>query len=243
MRNSTSRLKYEVISIDYVDITADVSLLNQDIIWFNATEIAKRFNKQPSDFLRLDSTKEYVGEILKESGTGNSPNEKFGSIDDLVRIMKGGKYQGSWLHKELAFEFAGWCSPVFRRKLHKWTEERLIEEHNRQQERLKLKTGYLPMTKAIQAAHNDPKPYHFSNECDLVNRIVTGMTASKFKEAHSVNSVRDALTAAQAQLMDKLQRQNASLIELGFDYEARKKLLQQQVDIALGLPECLEGAS
>ena len=40
------------------------------------------------------------------------------------------------------------------------------------------KDEYLPMTKAIAEAHEEIKPYHFSNEADLINRIVLGCTAS-----------------------------------------------------------------
>jgi hypothetical protein len=63
-------------------------------------------------------------------------------------------------------------------------------------------------------------------ECDLINRLVTGMFAKKFKEKHGVQSVRDALTAAQALLMEKLQVQDTCLIELGFNYEQRKSALK-----------------
>lgn len=42
-------------------------------------------------------------------------------------------------------------------------------------------------------------------------------------------SVRDALSATQMKLMDKLQAQNTSLIELGFDYGARKQALSSYV--------------
>jgi hypothetical protein len=93
----------------------------------------------------------------------------------------------------------------------------------------------LPLTNAIQAAHADLKPYHFSNECDLINRLVTGMSAKKFKQVRNIESVRDGLTAAESQLMDKLQIQNTSLIELGFSYEDRKPLLMGQADRFLGV--------
>lgn len=213
--------KYEVIEVDSVEITVDVSmLLKTDDVYFNATQIAKHFDKKADDFLRLSSTAEYVEAILK----AGIPDIK--TDNELIRISKG-KYGGTWLHKELAFEFAGWCSATFRRNLHKWTEKRLTEEHQRRQQRLEAKTGFLPLTDAIKAAHSNPEFYHYSNECDMVNKIVTGMSAKKFKALHGVGSVRDGLTAAQLVQLDKLQRQNTSLIELGFDYEERKELLKR----------------
>ena len=219
----TIKLKYEIVAINNIDVMADVSLLQSDELFFNATLIAKQFGKLPADFLRLQSTQEYIEEILKDSQYGNSRSE------NLIRVTNGGKYKGTWLHKELAYEFAGWLSPLFRRNLHKWVESRINEEHQRQQNRLKLKTGFLPLTNAIMGAHKALKPYHFSNECDLINRLVTGLTAKQFRLAYDVDNVRDALTFEQLQLMDRLQAQDTSLIELGFGYDERKELLTKQV--------------
>ncbi|MGZ8157943.1 MAG: KilA-N domain-containing protein [Methylobacter sp.] len=227
--NQLIKPKYEVFAVNNIEITVDVSLLlKSEELYFNATDIAKQFGKRPQHFLELASTHEYIEEILKESQGHNS------GFEDLVRITQGGKYKGTWLHQELAYEFAGWLSATFRRNLHKWVDSRLREEHQRQQHRLELKTGFLPLTNAIQAAHPDLKPYHFSNECDMINRLVTGMSAKKFKQVRGIENVRDGLTAAEAQLMDKLQMQNTCLIELGFSYEDRKCRLQNQADKFLG---------
>lgn len=217
---------FEIAKLDVVEVTVDVSFISKTgDMFFNATEIAKPFGKLPKDFLRLTSTQEYIAEILAESGKENSP------FQELVRIIKGGKHQGTWLHKELAFEFAGWCSPACKRKLHKWTESRLQQEQERIRHLLEVKTGFLPLTNAIQSAHSDIKPHHFSNECNLINKLVTGMTAKKYKETFGVKTVRDALNSAQLELMEKLQRQDTSLIELGFDYQQRKQLLEKQVHL------------
>jgi hypothetical protein len=217
--------KYEIVGINNIEVMADVSMLQKtDELFFNATEIAKQFGKLPADFLRLNSTKEYIEEILKDSENGIPHTE------NLVRVTNGGKYKGTWLHQELAYEFAGWLSATFRRNLHKWTDKRIKDEHQRQQHRLELKTGFLPLTNAVQSAHTDTKFYHFSNECDLINRLVTGMPAKKFKQVRGIENVRDGLTAAESQLMNKLQTQNTSLIELGFSSEERKRLLKKQTD-------------
>jgi hypothetical protein len=216
----SNQSKYEIVNVKDVDVTVDVSLLQKtDDLFFNATEIAKQFGKKPDDFLRLESTKEYINEIMQDSQVGNS------RLENLVRITHGGKYRGTWLHKELAFEFFGWCSAAFRRAMHKWVEQRLNDEQQLKQVRLKLKTGFAPLTNAIQSAHKEVKPHHFIIECNLINQLVTGMDAKTFKEKYGVQSVRDALTAAQALLMEKLQTQDTCLIELDFDYPTRKQKL------------------
>ena len=220
--STLTKSKYEIFSTDHVEVMADVSLLSKtDDVFFNATLIAKQFGKKPNEWLDSKQGKEYIAVILEA--------ENF-RYENLVRTTTGGKYQGTWLHNKLALPFARWLSVKFEYQLDKWIEQRLNQEHLRKQDRLALRTGFLPLTNAIQQAHTEIKPYHFSNECDLINKLVTGMCAKKFKQVHGVDSVRDALTAAESQLMDKLQVQNTSLIELGFDYEARKGLLQKQAD-------------
>ncbi|MGZ8152365.1 MAG: KilA-N domain-containing protein [Methylovulum sp.] len=225
----TSKSKYEIVGINNIEVLADVSMLQKtDEMFFNATLIAKQFGKKPKEWLDSKQGTEYIGVILKA--------ENF-HFENLVRTTQGGKYKGTWLHKKLTLPFARWLSVKFEYELDKWVDSRIEEEHQRQQHRLGLKTGFLPLTNAIQAAHAEPEFYHFSNECDLINRFVTGMTAKKFKQVRGVENVRDALTAAESQLMDKLQRQNTSLIELGFSYEERKHLLIKYADKPLGAIE------
>jgi len=211
--------KYEIIEIDQTEITVDVSLLTKtEELWFNATQIAKNFGKRVQHFLNNDYTQEYIEEILKDG------NPAFKHISDLVQIKKG-KYGGTWLHNELAFEFAGWCSAVFRRNLHKWVESKLKEERARKTARLEAKTGYLPMTNAIMNAHDQVQYYHYSNEAEMLNVIVLGMKSKKFCEIHGVGCVRDACTAAQNNDFNKLQSMNTTLINLGMDYATRKDVL------------------
>ena len=216
-----TKLKYEVIAVNDIEVLADVSLLQKtDDLYFNATLIAKQFGKQSADWLKTDQAQEYCKLISQKE------NIRF---ENLVRVTKGGKYKGTWLHKTLALCFARWCSVEFEYNLDKWINRRLTEEHLHQQNRLKLKTGFLPLTNAIQTAHTDLKPYHFRNECDLINRLVTGLSAKQFKLTNGVDNVRDSLTFEQSQLMDRLQTQNTSLIELGFSYGNRKLLLTKHV--------------
>ena len=85
------------------------------------------------------------------------------------------------------------------------------------------------LTENIKLLHEHPKPYHFSNECDMINRIVVGMTAKQFREKHSIakgESIRPFLTAEQIALMDKLQKADIGLLIAVPDYEQRKRQLE-----------------
>ena len=219
---ASTKAKYEIIALNNIEVMADVSLLQKtDELFFNATLIAKQFSKKPIEWLDSKQAIEYMAIILKVENL---------HLENLVRTTQGGKYKGTWLHKNLALPFARWCSVEFEYSLDKWIDRRLSDEHQRQQNRLKLKTDFLPMTNAIQSAHVDPKFFHFTNECNLINILVTGMTAKKFKQIHGIDNVRDGLTASESQLMTKLQAQNTSLIELGFSFEDRKDLLTKQAN-------------
>lgn len=81
--------------------------------WFNATVAAKHHGRKVTEWLRLPSTKEYMAELCQELGI-EGLNYKGGKIPPLVRIEKG-RYGGTWLHPELAVEFARWLSVKFAR--------------------------------------------------------------------------------------------------------------------------------
>ncbi len=49
-----------------------------------------------------------------------------------------------------------------------------------------VRKDYPLLTDAVKMAHENPKPYHFSNEADMLNRIVTGYTAKQFRELHGI---------------------------------------------------------
>lgn len=166
--------KYEVIEIDACKVTVDISLLSKtEEMYFNATEMAKPFNKRPRDWLKTEPATEYISII--------SQRENIRS-ENLVRVQNGGKYKGSWLHNRLILPFARWCSVEFEYDLDRWIEKRIKQEHEWQRKRFEAKTGFLPMTNAIVNAHNPARFYHFSTECDMINRIVLGMSSKQFKQ-------------------------------------------------------------
>jgi len=220
-----TRSKYEIIEVGQAEITVDISMLvKSEMLYFNATEIAKQFNKDLQSFIRSDETVQYVQMLIGDSKT------VFKTELDCIKARRG-KYGGTWLHNDLALRFARWCSVPFEYLLDRWIEQRLGDEQQRKLARDAARTGYLAMTDAIQAVHDPVKPYHFSNEADLLNRIVLGMSAKQFKQENGVDSVRDACDAWQIYMLEKLQRIDTSLIEIGMDSEERKQQLQRLFDM------------
>lgn len=218
--------KYEAVEVNGLAVLVDISeLARKGEMYFNATVIAKHFNKKPDDFLRLQDTKEYLLIIEEDFLSREFPTP------ELSRIQHGGKYKGTWMHNSLALKFARWCSQRFEFHLDRWIEERFEEEKSRKLKRDEARSGYLPMTNAIQAAHDDPKFYHYSNEADMINRLVTGMTAKQFCEKHSVNEVRDACDFTTIARIERAQKINTSLIEVGISFTERMSMLADVIGV------------
>lgn len=72
--------------------------------WFNATTAAKRYGKEPSDWLALKETQEYVAALNSFSNASKN------GIWHRARRGNGG---GTWLHPKLAVRFSQWLDMRF----------------------------------------------------------------------------------------------------------------------------------
>lgn len=64
-----------------------------------------------------------------------------------------------------------------------------IEEHKFNREI--AKEGFKGLTGALRAEHGDnAKMYHFSNEADMLNRIVLGLSAKQYCDIHKIDRKR-----------------------------------------------------
>lgn len=84
-----------------------------DNVMVNATEMAKPFGKSPKDFLKTEQTKAYIGTLSEVKKILSS---------DLVRVIYGDN-GGTWMHEDVAMEFARWLSPAFAI----WCNDRIKE--------------------------------------------------------------------------------------------------------------------
>ena len=85
------------------------------------------------------------------------------------------------------------------------------------------------LTAQIRLLYPDAKPYHYSNECDMLNRIVLGMSAKQFREAHGLGkgqSIRPYLRDDQIAMLDLLQTVDVGLLLAVPDYQQRKRQLE-----------------
>jgi Rha family phage regulatory protein len=95
--------------------------------------------------------------------------------------------------------------------------------------RMKSRMEYPEMAAAIHDAHEDPQFYHYSTEADMINRIITGMTAKQLRIHRHIpdkDSTRDHLSPEEIYYIEKLQKYNTILLEQDHDYQGRKSALQ-----------------
>ncbi|MEQ5223675.1 antA/AntB antirepressor family protein [Providencia alcalifaciens] len=97
--------------------------------------------------------------------------------------------------------------------------------------RLKVANYFKPMCSALEAARLEQGkatlPRHYTNESNMLNRIVLGgLTAKQWaKQNGIIGNPRDAMSSTQLEHLSYLEQTNTTLIELGMEYGARKEKL------------------
>lgn len=97
---------------------SSISFFNGKNVMVNATEMARVFGKRPVDWLQNQSTVEFINAITE---VRKSTSADF----QAVSVAKGGnpQMQGTWMHEDVALEFARWLSPTFAI----WCNDRIKE--------------------------------------------------------------------------------------------------------------------
>ncbi len=72
----------------------------------NATEMAKAFGRRPNDWLSLPSTISFIEALTNTRKSGNAEFQPYTTV-------RGGSNPGTWMHEDLAIEFARWLAPAF----------------------------------------------------------------------------------------------------------------------------------
>lgn len=130
-----------------------ISFANGKNVMVNATEMAKTFGKRPAKWLELPSTKEFLAALtdVRKSDFALIQTDKGG-------ISGGG---GTWMHEDVALEFARWLSPAFTI----WCNDRIKEL---------LKYGMTATQPTLDEMVNNP---------DLVIRMATQLKQEREEKA------------------------------------------------------------
>lgn len=131
---------------------SNISFVNGKNVMVNATEMAKSFDKRPVDWLQNQSTIAFLNELSKVRKS---------TLTDLVQVTKGGNNPGTWMHEDVALEFARWLSPSFAI----WCNDRIKEL---------LKYGMTATQPTLDEMVNNP---------DLVIRMATQLKQEREEKA------------------------------------------------------------
>lgn len=103
-------------TIMYYDDTPINFAKGRDVM-VNATDMAKPFGKVPKDWLRTQQSKDFINSLAAVRQMCPT---------DLLKMKQGGNdrtAQGTWMHEDVALEFARWLSPEFAI----WCNDRIKE--------------------------------------------------------------------------------------------------------------------
>jgi len=132
-----------------------ISFANGKNVMVNATEMAKSFGKTTKDWLRTNASSEFINSLSAVRQICPS---------QLVVVKKGNSNefeQGTWMHEDVALEFARWLSPAFAI----WCNDRIKEL---------LKYGMTATQPTLDEMVNNP---------DLVIRMATQLKQEREEKA------------------------------------------------------------
>lgn len=182
--------------------------------------------------------------FVNEAGSNSfvmTPQKWIESTNAIGIVSRSGNGGGTFAHKDIAFEFASWLSPEF--KLYVITDyQRLKNDENNKLssdwniKRLIAKTNYRIQTDAIKEIlipeNISPKQQSatYSNEADLLNVALFGMTAKEWKKANPnvKGNMRDNATISQLIVLSNIENLNATFIKQGLSQKERLILLNKE---------------
>lgn len=132
-----------------------ISFANGNNVMVNATEMAKSFGKTTKDWLRTNASTEFINSLSAVRQICPS---------QLVVVRKGNSNefeQGTWMHEDVALEFARWLSPAFAI----WCNDRIKEL---------MKYGMTATQPTLDEMVNNP---------DLVIRMATQLKQEREEKA------------------------------------------------------------
>jgi len=180
-------------------------------------------SQRPSNFIKSAGVEAFA-QVLSEATKRAS-----------VVTVKGNK-SGTYGVELIVMRYAAWIDPVFEVRIYqtfqaiatgKLAEFQAEQDRKHSRQAARLEAPYL--TDAIKHRREvQGKPvahYHFSNEFDLINRVALGKSAKEYRLSHGMDTtdpLRDHLTPMEIRCIEHLQRANATMIDLGFDFDQRK---------------------
>ena len=167
-----------------------------------------------------------------------SPGKWIEKTNAIGFIVKGGRYGGTYAHKDIAFEFCSAISPVFKLYLIKEFQRLKAKEQKLLGWDIKrnlAKINYLIHTDAIKAniipleLTKSQVSIIYATEADVLNMALFGMTAKDWRlnNPEKNGNIRDYADVSQLVCLSNLENLNAHFIEDGISQSERLKKLNK----------------
>lgn len=218
-----------------------------------------------SDWLRNSNTLEYLnaweelnnpnfnyGEfavIRKDSGVNSfkiSVKEWVERTNAIGIVATAGRYGGTFAHKDIAFNFGMWISPMFQ--LYVVKEYQRLKEHESNAynlewnvKRILCKANYKIHTDAVRdyivpkAGYTKAKEWLlYADEADMLNIAMWGCTAKDWKQANVKReaigeNIRDMASINDLAILSNIESLNSILISQGLSKIERLRFLSKTV--------------
>lgn len=234
--------------IDYISLT---DLARYKNVLFPGDVIIKWMsNKSSFDFyclweelsnpnFKLAESREFKINSSNQSFT-MSPSRWIKETNAIGFVSKRGKYNGgTFAHPDIALEFASWIDSAFKLYLIKEFERLKKDESDKKKiewsvRRELAKTNYKIHTNSIKenlipTLTLKQKSLVYSNEADLLNVALFGMTAKEWKNKNVELSgnIRDNANIIQLVILANLENLNAQMLKDGIKQEERLEKLNK----------------
>ena len=167
-----------------------------------------------------------------------TPNRWKKDFNAIGIIPSSGKYSvGTFVHPDIAFEFASWLNVEF--KLYLITEFERLKQNASYQNKIEwsvrrelAKTNYRIHTDSIKeniipTLTEKQKQYVYANEADILNVALFGMTAKEWKDKNPTldGNMRDYANILQLVILSNLENLNSEMIAQGLEQKLRLERL------------------
>lgn len=181
----------------------------------------------------------------KEAGLNSfnlTPRKWVQSTNAIGIISKSGRYGGTYAHKDIAFEFGAWISPMFKLLLIK--EFQRLKELEKNQynlewdvKRVLSKVNYTIHTDAVKDYVLPQSNYTkttewlaYAEEADILNVALFGCTAKQWREANPQltlkgQNLRDVASINELAVLSNLESANVDYMREGINKKERFKKL------------------
>lgn len=203
-----------------------------DTMLYNANDMLEAYNKQAKpwekkemyNYIKSKPTQEYIEELKKLHDSEQLQSLKFNSVKTgelelsvekpkviWVIETKKGKFWGTRMNSHLLIDFMMWLSPQFKHQ----AIDFILTGNSLALWRNKIKEWYKQMCKAIAESGSA----NYREEATLLNVLCTGSPSANQRARYGEDK---------QELMDDMQKANATLITAWLDLDTRKNLLIKQ---------------